>query len=450
MSYGNPTKVQIDAVNAAPDAKQGDVRTNRGQDGYIFASGILKPEHSDFLSHQYPQYLGTAILERIGRYEGIAQSEWAWSEMGRTRSGAVITAGAGNGASLTLTTDFSVVGDSDGYFIVGDTIRTESGVQAKVDGVGVAGGFQTITVSRVDGTNFVAGDIANTENVGHIGNVFGEYSDAPKGRLYLPNARRNQLQIKRRTCNISGSAMTDRTYLKEGSWAYAQELIDMDEFARDRENTVMFEELSAPGADKQTTEGIVTAVHRGGIISNYTGSVTEADIQDHISALRISSPAKEYMVFCGMEFLNDAHKALRDYHIGGGINYGAFSKSNMVGITLKGYDYMDCTIYFVHYPTFDDTETLPYDGTATADKINFSNYSLWLNLGSERGKKLISLKYKELNGKQRKFIYKPEEGIMGDGATASNGKDGTSTHMLSEIGVEVRNLNQHGALYANA
>lgn len=448
MAFGNPTQAQIDATVAV---KQGDVRVNRGQDDYIFASGILEPEHSDFLSYQFPQYLATAILERIGRADGIGQDVWSWSEQDRTRSGATITAGSGTGASLTLTTDVdnTAIG-SDGYFIVGDTLRTERGVQIRVTAVGAAGNFQTITVVRVDGTNFVAGDVADTESVGHIGNVFGEYSQAPAGRLYLPNERYNQLQVLRRSCNVSGKALTDRTYLNGGkSWAYEQEMIEMDEFSRDRENTVLFEQLSATGTDEQTTEGIITAVHRGGIISNYTGAVTEDDIQDHISALRVSSPATEYIAFCGMDFLSEAHKALRDYHISGAIDYGTFAGYDMVGISLNAYKFMDCTVYFVHYPTFDDQETLPFTGTATADKINYSNYSLWLNLGSQRGKKLISLKFKELEGKQRKLLYKHREGMMADGPKVATGDDGISSFMLSEMGPEVRNLNQHGALYAN-
>jgi len=450
MAFGNPTQAQIDATTPV---KQGDVRINRGQDDYIFASGILDPEHSGLLSYLYPQYLATAMLDRIGRYEAIGQDVWSWSEQDRTRSGATVSSGqpTPGDPTATLVTDIdSSATDSDGYYLVGDTLKTESGIQIRVNAVGDAGGFQTITVSKTDGTNFVAGDVADAEALGHIANTFGEYSTAPDGRLYQPNERHNLLQTLRRSCYISGKALTDRTYLNGGkSWAYEQELIEMDEFSRDRENAVMFETESAAGVDAQTCDGIIPSIHRGGVTSNYTGAVTETDIQDHIAALRISSPAKEYVVFCGMEFLSDAHVALRDYAINGGVDYGAFANANMFGISLSGYKFMDCTIHFVHYPTFDDNETLPYAGTASATKINYSNYSLWLNLGSQRGKKLISLKYKELDGQQRKFIYKYEDGMMGDTAKVANGNDGVATHMLSELAPEVRALNQHGALFAN-
>lgn len=448
MAFGNPTQAQINATVAA---KQGNVIVSRDNSNYIFASGILEPEHSDFLSYQFPQYLATAILERIGRYEGVGQDVFSWSEMKRTRKGATASAVSATGSlTITVTTDVAVVTGSDGYFIVGDQLLTETGVMVRVSSVGTSGGFQTVVLTKADGTVFGATDVVATEKLGHLSNSFGEYSDAPKGRLYLPNERYNVLQTMRRSIYVSGKALTDRTYFNGGkSWAYEQEMIDLDEFSRDRENAIVFGQISAVGTDAQTCEGIVTSAG-GSVITNYSGAVSEADIQDHITALRISSPAKEYLVFCGAEFLADAHVALRDYMISGGVSFGAFSNVNLVGISLNGYKFMDTTIYFVHYPTFDDTQTLPFTGTATATKRNYSNFSLWLNMGSERGKKLISLKYKELQGKQRKFILKTEDGMMGDGAKVANGKDGVTTHLLSEMSVEFRNKNQHGLLFANA
>jgi hypothetical protein len=450
MAFGNPSQAQIDAT---VPVKQGNVLVDRGNDDYIFASGIMDPEHSNFLSYQYPQYLATAMLERIGRYEAIEQDVWSWSEMDRTRSGATVTSGSPTGGetTVTLVTDIdNQATGSDGYFLVNDQLITESGVTLIVTAVGVSTTFQTITVKKADGTTFLITDVADLEGLGHLAQAFGEYSDAPKGRLYLPNERYNQLQTLRRSCHISGKALTNRTYLNGGkSWAYEQEMIDMDEFARDRENAVVFSDLSPDNAAEPTCEGIISAVTRGGVQTFYAGAVTENDIQDHVKQLKISSPAKEYIAFAGAEFMSDAHKALKDYHIAGAVDYGVFSNINTVGLTLNAYKFMDTTVYFVHYPVFDDLETLPYSGTATANKPNYSNYSLWLNLGTQRGKKLLSLKYKSLDGKQRKFIYKHEDGIMGDGAKVANGLDGMSTHMLSEVAPEVRSLNQHGILRAN-
>lgn len=442
MAWGNPTQTQIDNT---PNIQSGDVRVNRGQDGYLFASGLLEPEHSDLLSYLFPQYLATSIIDRIGRYEGIEQDVWSWNEMDRTRRGASIVNGGGtSGATITLETS---IPSAESYFLVNDTVVTEQSVVARITAIGTANNNQTITIARTDGANWVIGDTANSENIGHLASVFGEYSDAPGTRVYLPNERYNVLQTIRRSCSASGKVMTSRTYLG-GAWYYENQMIEMDELAKDRENTVMFSQISAVGEDNQTCEGIVPAVTRGGVVSNYTGSVTETDIQDHITAMRISSPANEYMVFCGADFAHDAQIALKDYSLNGGVDYGSFKGADMVGLNVSGYQFNDTTIFFVYYPTFNDTATLPYSGTATSTKRNYSNYSLWLNLGSDKGQNLISLKYKEFDGKQRKFILKDEEGMMGDGPKVANALDGNKTHMLSEIAPEVRCLNQHGILAA--
>jgi len=452
MAYENPTRAQIDAVSNAPAAKQGNVAINRNEDGYVFASGILDPEHSNYLSYQFPQYLGTAILERIGSYEVAEQDVFSWSEMDRTRRNMGVTGGGGvAGPSAVLTTDVDAVNGSDGYAIVGDNLQTESNKVLKVIAVAATGGFQTITVVRADGLPLTATDVVDGENLGHLTNAHIEYSDAPKGRIYLPEEKFNVIQTIRRSCYMTGKALTNRTYFKDGvSWCYEQEEIDSQEFAKDRENAVMFGELNATGdADDQTCEGINTSVLRGGVNGQFTGAVTEDDIQDQITALRITSPAKEYTVFCGTQYMADAHKALRDYHIGGGVDYGSFKDINMVGISLNAYRFMDITIYFVHYPTFDDTATLPYNGVPTATKINYSNYSLWLSMSTMSGKNGIDLMYKELKGLQRKFVLKVEDGMMGDGPKVASGKDGQTTHMLSDIAPRVRNLNHNGTHRAN-
>lgn len=446
MAFGNPTDAQIAAVTAAPAAKQGDVRVNRDQDGYIFASGILDPEHSNYLSLLFPQYYGTAVLEQIGSYEVSEQDVFSWSEMDRTRSSSEITAGGGvAGATATLTTDIDATAPSDGYFIIGDTLMSESNIVLKVTNVGVAGGFQTIDVVRSDGQPLTATDVVNNERVGHLSNAHGEYSDAPKGRLYLPDERYNVIQTIRRSSYISGKALTNRTYLEGGSWAYHQEMIDLEEFQKDRENAVMFGQLSAVDTDDQTCEGIITSVQNGGVNGTFVGAVTENDVQNQIAALMISSPSDEYIVYVGTQYMTDISKSLRDYHVGGGVDYGVFANADTVGISVQSYVFMGKTIHFMHYPTFDDTETLPFNGTPTPTKINYSNYSLWLSVGKTAGQNNCDLMYKELDGMQRKFILKKEDGLMGDGAKVANGRDGNASHMLSDIGPRLRNLNHHGS-----
>jgi hypothetical protein len=156
------------------------------------------------------------------------------------------------------------------------------------------------------------------------------------------------------------------------------------------------------------------------------------------------------MVFSGARFYADAQKALRDYYVAGGVDYGAFGEpSKKVGINPEQYLFMGTLINFIHYAGFDDAETLPLP-TAAGDAVNHSNLSMWMNMGSDSaGESYVSLKYKELNGMQRKFIYKKEVGMTGTGDFVANGLDGQSGHMLSETAPQLKVLNMHGVLYAN-
>lgn len=431
-------------------ASQGNNLNAQGQEGYLFATGLNKPEVSDILSVLFPQYSTTAILDRIGKSKGIGQTQWSWYEQDRTRKGATVTAGSGGAliATLTLDTDASVAG-SDGYFIVGDVIMLPDGkTTARVSGVGVDGTSQTVTITSLDGQNLPS---TLTGRIGHLSSAFGEFSEAPKSRKYFPDERYNQLQTIRRTCTVSGTELTNKTYIGDKAWYYTVEGYEMQEIAKDRENATVYGQLSDSATTEPTCEGLLTSIFEGGVENTFIGAVAEDDIMEHIKDLVVSGGSgQEYMVFCGARFYADAQKALRDYYVAGGVDYGAFGEpSKKVGINPEQYLFMGTLINFIHYAGFDDAETLPLP-TAAGDAVNHSNLSMWMNMGSDSaGESYVSLKYKELNGMQRKFIYKKEVGMTGTGDFVANGLDGQSGHMLSETAPQLKVLNMHGVLYAN-
>lgn len=452
----NPT----DAQQAATEpVKAGETRLGYGLDGNIFASGVTAPEVSDFLSYRFPQYVATSMMNRLGNFEPCAQPSWSWFEQDRSRRSAEITAGVGAlpATTLTLTTDIPAAAAGGGYFLPKDLLYTETSISIRVTAVGEAGGFQTITVVKQDGTDFAAGEIANNERIGHTSNINEEGSDSPGFREFLPTERRAALNKIRRARQITGDALTAKTYLNDGrSWYYEGEMIVMDEFATDQENAIMFNNASALDADPISGDGIVPLVEAGGTINTYANSVTEADIQNHITDLIKETPAKEFMVFCGSDFLAQVNQALRDYYVNGGIDFGLFRKGNiegkMVGIAAEHYHFLGKMIHFIHYYPFDDRERLPYEGTPTATKVNYSKYSLWLNMESYQGRDLIRLKYRELDGVSRRLVYRHLPGVTGygDNSIASTAFDRLQVEMLSEIGVELRNLNFHGVLKQTA
>ncbi len=447
---GNPTQPLV----------AGNSVRNPTLSNYVFQSGIHKPEHSNILSYKYPQYYATALLERIGAYEGIGQDVWSWNILDRTREGGTVSSLTAVG-STTITfevTEFDLTSTNLGYLIVGDVIRTQAGTLGRVTASVVSTVLtakQKVTVAKVGGGNWAATDIADAEEFGHVYNIFPEASDAPNGRLYLPVEEYNRLTILRRSFNISGSEFTNRTYLGDGeSWYFTIEDIEMKEFARDREGLVLFGDRD--DGTHQSSRGILDYALTDGINTGFVGAtgVAESDLQDHIEKMVIEGTSNEVTVLCGARFLKDVQVALRDYALDGAIAYGTLG-ANMAGLDFQSYRFMGKTIHFAFYELFNDGAMVPFDGTASSDDINFSNFSLWLDLGTDQGgQNLITLKYKDLDGQSRKFIHAYEVGMMNpegmNGGFVANGKDAFTIHYLSEIGIEVRLPNRLGILRATS
>ena len=421
---------------------------------YVFASGIHKPEHSNLLAYKYPQFYMTSLLERLGASEGIGQDTWSWNTMDRTRKAATLTGGTLGTASVTFTTDLA----GSGYFIPQDVLRTNSGALLVVTATGESGGFQTITVKKVGGGNIAAADIDNGETVGHVFTSFGEASSAPAGRNFLPNTEYGQLSILRRSLSISGDEFTNRTYLGDGkSWYFENENILMNEMAKDRENLIMFGVQETDGTRK-VSKGILDFVENGGKTTTFASAagVAENDIQEHIKKLLkegLGGSSKEYTVLCGADIFMDIQKALKDYAIDGALAYGSFG-DNLAGLDFNSYQIAGVKANFVYYEPFEDVETLPFRGTPTAADTNFSNFSLWLDMGVDSaGERLIKLKHKELDGVNRKLVHAYETGMVGrnqQGGEVANGDDSFKVHLLSQIGVQLKFANRMGILRANS
>jgi hypothetical protein len=429
-------------------------------EGYIFAAGLHDPEFSKILTYKYPQYYMTTLLDKLGSDEPVAQTRFDWPIMDRTRKGGLVSSVA-NGTTATATITTNIVSDvatgNKGYFVVGDVIRLESGELGRVTVVGEAGGFQTIDVVRVVGGNWST-TLVNTLFVfGHVFTNFGEASTGPEGRIHLPTYDYNYTQILRRGLKVSGTELTNRTILGDGkAWYFTCEDIMKKEFAKDRECLVMFGERSATGAAVSATRGILSWISAEGIINTYSSAagVAESDLQEHIADLLPEGGSSEYLVLVGATFFKNVQKALKDYAIQGAISYGSLGK-NMAGLDFAGYKFMGKTIYFAYYELFSDRAVLPYVGTPSSAKINFDDFSLWLDLGNtSAGEKLIKLHYKALAGISRKFIQTVVPGVMtfggGNNGFAAHTGDYVEITLLSDIAVSVKNANRMGILRANS
>lgn len=450
-AQGTPTPPLVGGTSAKPIILQ----------DYVFQSGIHKPEHSSILTWKYPQYYLTSLLDRLGRSEGIAQDVWSWNIIDRTRKGGTVSALAGGTtASATFEiAEFPADGSTTfGYLIVGDVVRFESGELGRVTAVGNNGGNQTATVARVAGGNWSATLIANAFKFGHVYSLFGENSSAPSGRIYLPEEGWNALGTVRRSFKISGSEFTNRTYLGDGeAWYFTQEEIEMQEFARDKEAQMLFGTRVGANGSVKSSYGLYDYIDAGGVKTGFSAGtgVAEADIQNHITDLLIEGGSRDYLVLCGAEIFTGVQKALRDYHISGGVDYGTFG-GQKIGLDVQSYKFGGITANFVFYELFNDQAMVPTPASALSSTVrDFSNLSLWVDLGKDKsGQPLVSLKHKELNGRSRKFIHNYVAGMMGPegpvSGSTSNGDDSFQINLLGECGIEVRKPNVMGILGANA
>jgi hypothetical protein len=425
-------------------------------EGYVFSSGIHEPEISSLLSYKYPQYYLTSLLDRLGYEEDTAQKVFSWFEQDRTRRGGTVVelAGAINGnPTAVVNTDIIYSATAPGYFIVNDTVRFESGIVCRVTATQIINtDKQQITVVKMDGSNFVTADIAANDKFGHIASAFGEYSDAPAGRLFTPEEKYNTTTIIRRSMGISGDEFTNKTRIGDGkAWYFEAENQLMKEFAKDKETTILFGQIGT-GAVK-STRGLLDFINQSGVVNGFAASagVDEEDIQDHIKDLLIQGTSNEITVLAGAQFLADFQRAMRDYTVG-----GASGMQKLAGLDFQQYKFMGKTLTIAYYELFDDPTVVPSpaNGLNSTGRADFSNFSLWLDMGKdENGTPLIVLRHKAHGGISRKWIHAIEKGLVspsGVGGEVANGKDGFTVHYLCEVGLQCKLAHRHGILRATS
>lgn len=435
--------------------------------GYLFNAGINKPEISSAITEKFrKKFKMTTLINRIGAYSPVASDTFSWSIQDRQRMSATIGSGVTGlpTASLNLVlSDIDYAASAtDGYFIVGDVVRTEAGVLLRVTAVGNSGSDQQITVAKLDGTNITSGEIDNSEKIGHVFNAFEEGSTGPKGRLFVPDGEYNYTQIFRRSTKVTGGALTQKSWIYDGNgaevaWYFKNEDYMFEEFAYDQELALMFGTRSSSG-NRKTSQGIWDRVvtNAGGQIVNFASAskIAETHLQELITKLNRQAGSDELILLAGSEAVSDIHIALKPYFMNGGVDYGTLGQ-NLLGLDVSSYKFAGKTLHLMHYPLFDDDRALPFVSTPTATKVNFRHTALALDMGdTENGEALISMCYRQLGDEQRKFIHKLIPGMHGgtgdNGGIAANSFDGYEVQVLAEVGWKVMLPNQMGALIATS
>jgi hypothetical protein len=426
-------------------------------DGYIFASGVNKPTHSDFLTEKFGKlYTMTSLLDKLGAYEPVMNKAYSWSILDRTRSSATLGTVSGlPAATVTVTlSDVDATSPALGYFLVDDVVRSESGRLLKVTAVGTSGNFQTVTLARVEGGNVASPDIATGEKIGHAFTAFDEGSTGPNGRLFLPAEDYNYTQIFRRAVKVSRGAASTKSYLKvDGKeyWYFTNEKKMFEEFFADQERSLMFGVRTSVG-NKTTSGGIwdKTVTQSLGSIVNYTTStgIAESDFFTLIPQMIRAGCSKNLLLLAGSEAASDIQQALKYYTLNGGVNFGAFG-NNKVGIDVSGYNFLGVNIAMERYPLFDDVKTLPFASTSTASKVNFKQAAIILDLGEDAPN--ITKMYRDGDAGSAKLIKSIIPGMVGNNSgVSSNSFDGWESQVLAELGWKVNNAHRFGAFVPNA
>ena len=460
------------------------------QESNSLVSAMLKhPEISSVLIQQYPRYALTYLLERTGRHANVkiaGDKSFEWKVLGRTGqlvktiAQTVITTSASAAAEISFAVDKK-------YFAVNDVVMDSIGKVGQVTAVaaaagavngGAAGGFG-VTVNFAQGHGAIAA--AGGETIGLIGSAFKEGSLGTDvvARTTYPETHKNWLTINRSKIAITGSALTDVTWIENNGsklWYFTAEKLFTDEFMYQLElqrwfgvnNVVATDADGYPGESGTQTPSTV-GLMGDGILAQIDGSnaatydlsngLTEDKLASFISELsrNAKSPeGNEWVVFTGTEGRYQFHKAMKEITVGttaatGGAMQSMKTGSDVsLGVNYVSYNVLGNKMTVAYCPVFDDVNVSAAGGSAGT----MSGKMVFLDFSSVDGVPNIQLVAKGADGFNRNYIKKYIPGMVSPydqkSMLAANGDDSFTCQIMSESGVIVRNPLSCGILSAVA
>lgn len=418
--------------------------------GHLFNTGLQKPQILETLLVKFPQYHLMDISEKLGlkRKIELYNGTYTWSKMGRTRKGSTVSSVTDNTTtSAVITTDIAYTdANSSGYWLEGDTFYVvDSGIRGRVTAVGNAGGFQTITVSRVDGAAWAVATLAANMKIGHTGTTFGEGSSASGGfRNYFPDSDYNYSTIARRGIKVTRNAMKDRVVLSDGSWYFVQEDIEQKEFMRDIEATLFFgtRYKSSTFGGVAQSRGLLEYAEEEGQEVTFSSSVgaQEADLKLMIESLITQGGSKNLILAGGYKLHSDLQSAL-------GNNYRPVPTSTFqkaTGIDVETYHFFGKDITLLHIDMFDDDAIVPQVAASSTAK-DFRNFGIVIDAGDVGGGKSNF----EV-GWVQDVTQKAITGMASDSYEISNAFDGAQMELLAEFMPICYFPHRLGLIYANS
>ncbi len=428
-------------------------------------TNLLKyPEIARNLIRQYPQYSLTYFVDGTSRFakeELIGENAFRWSILGRTNRPSTCTGtNVGNGLGLT---QFEVEFEEN-FLNPNDVIRFADKAQAVVIGepTATAGGYTfQLKLMTTDATLAVsAAALLAGVTVGKVGTAFTESSERGYENHVYPDWYINHLGITRKAKSISGSALTDVTWIEAGGqrlWYFADQEIAMDEYLYELEldswyststmdangNSTVFDSNGKPLVKG---DGILRQIDAANV-DTYSGPLTEKRLTDFLAQLKLNTGEKKshWMVFTGTAGMVAFHEAMKDlvYPSGNLIYDALIGKDQEIGVNFTTYNAIGQRMTLVHNPLFDDPNLHGNDIDPATGYPKESFRMVFLNMGTTNGVSNIEKKVKGAGGINRSMIIKYIPGMVDPfdqgSMRAANSRDAFTCEILSESGIVVRN-----------
>jgi len=435
------------------------------QESNALVTNLLKyPEIAKTLIRQYPQYSLNYFLDGTSRFakeELIGENAFRWPILGRlnrpsTCTGVLTGTGVGNS---TFTVEFE-----ENYFNPNDVVRFADESQAIVMGEPVpsVGGY---TFSFILQTNdplavitagaIVAGLTANT-----VGSAFPEGSDRGYENHVYPDWYINHIGIARKSKSITGSALTDVTWIENNGqrvWFFTDEKLMREEFLYQKELDSWYSTSTMDANGNSTVigtdgkaivkgDGVLRQIDAANV-DTYNGQLTEKRLTDFLAQLQLNTGNQNahWMVFTGTAGKVAFHEAMKDlvYPAGNLVYDAQVGAETEIGVNFTSYNALGSRLTLVHNSLFDDPNLHGNNIDPVSGFPKESFRMVFLDMGTTDGVSNIERKVKGAAGIDRGMIIKYISGMVNPfnqgQMEAANSRDAFTCEILCESGIIVRN-----------
>lgn len=389
---------------------------------FISAQNWLKPEYYPQLIDRFPSHLRpefTMMMEMSGRALPSPDATYRWWETDyihpNVQIASTVTSSAGPGTPVTLQIAVADHNNSgtESYPQDGMLVLVNGKIRARI----TATDKTTPNAHRITllpATSVDIGVVADNSYIIVYSNTYAERTGQPQTHEYRVQEFSNQMQIIKKTMNISGSGLTDGLWWKwgdkEGYISYA-EMATYLEYKMYQEGAVLWGANITNGSAPDTataTVGLLDAIeNQGGIYHTYSiGSLDVPRWDSLADKIKKNHGAKEYILYNGLLQSQEITNFIDTTWTNGSqvmVSSASFNGDGKAAFALgyssfkkDGFNYV-----FKPYDYFDDVNIGATPG------YNWQNYGFGIPMDLKRdartGNAIPSccIRYKKLNGYSR-------------------------------------------------